>query len=112
MFIAPIPGMPFISPIRPGDAGLAAGIGLLISISGIAVACGLGDGEAIFMPGMFISMCVGVGVGEDGGGGLGDGEAIFMPGMSVPGCAGDGVGEDVGDGDACVDGAFAGAWGR
>jgi len=78
MFISPVPdlrSMPFISPIALGE-GLAAGIGIFISIFPGKAA---GEGAAI---GIFISICEGeacaVGEGEAAG--------ICIPGIFICSC--------------------------
>jgi hypothetical protein len=57
---------------------------MFISIPGIGVACGLGEGEGLCMPGMFISIWVGDGVGEDSGVGDGDACGDGFPGIRWP----------------------------
>src|SRR5919199_6606773 len=67
--------------LAPGD-GLAAGIGMFISIFCSGDACGLGEGElaGICIPGMF-SICCGDACGDAPGEGEDVGIGMLMPGM-------------------------------
>ena len=65
--------MPVIPLVEPGD-GLAAGIGIVVSIFWRGEACGFGEAVGICMPGIFVFIC---------GEGEGNACGICIPGMFV-----------------------------